>query len=220
VSTGGQGAAKVKRRIISLEAGIALVVALTNVVLEQAEVHIMAIVRIGVLLSILLCVDILTRTKWVSHPEYGKLRLTLGLGVILAAFLSFGAFLSTHKRSVAESTAGQTAGRQTIAPHETRVIAQNSARLMHRPPHRNKLTRKSQSSPQAGAPPRLEPAISGNETPSHPCQPNFVIHTGASDMIIVNNTIITTCTAFVETFGHRTLLANNRIIQYPQTAEK
>jgi hypothetical protein len=39
-------------------------------------------------------------------------------------------------------------------------------------------------------------------------------------MIIVNNTIITTCTAFVETFGHRTLLANNRIIQYPQTAEK
>jgi len=175
---------------------------------------------IGVPLSILLRFDIVRRTKWVSHPEYGILRLTLGLGVTLTGFLSFDALLSTQKRSVAESTAGQTAGRQTIAPHETRVIAQNSARLMHRPPHRNKLTRKSQSSPQAGAPPRLEPAISGNETPSHPCQTNFVIHTGASDMIIVNNTIITTCTAFVETFGHRTLLANNRIIQYPQTAEK
>jgi len=96
---------------------------------------------IGVPLSILLRFDIVRRTKWVSHPEYGILRLTLGLGVTLTGFLSFDALLSTQKRSVAESTAGQTAGRQTIAPHETQVITQNSARPMHRPPHRNKLAR-------------------------------------------------------------------------------
>jgi hypothetical protein len=64
---------------------------LIKVALEQANIHTMSISWISLLLSILFCVDILRRTKRASYPECGRLRFTVGLGVILAVFVSFGA---------------------------------------------------------------------------------------------------------------------------------
>jgi hypothetical protein len=89
--------------IISAESAIALVVALVNLALDQADIHVMIISWISVLACISLCVDVLRRTPWARHPRYGDKRLTIGSVTIVMAFLGFGAFLSLHKKAVAET---------------------------------------------------------------------------------------------------------------------
>ena len=91
-------------RIISFEAAIALIVALINLALDQADIHVMIVSWISVLACIALGIDVLRRTTWAAHPRYGKRRLTLGSTAILIAFLSFGIFLSVHKKIVPGDT--------------------------------------------------------------------------------------------------------------------
>jgi hypothetical protein len=98
-----QEAPKSQGRFISVEAGICLVVALVNLALDQADIHIMLISWLSVLGCIVLCVDMLRRTKWVKHPDHGRKRLAAGSGAIFLAFVAFGIFLSFHKKAVAET---------------------------------------------------------------------------------------------------------------------
>jgi hypothetical protein len=70
---------------------------------------------ISVLACIALCVDILRRTNWATHPQFGKRRLTLGSGAILIVFLSFGVFLSMHKKALS-GEGSQTAKAQVGEP--------------------------------------------------------------------------------------------------------
>jgi hypothetical protein len=213
-----QSANKYQHHIISFEAG--LVVMLIKVALEQANIHTMSISWISLLLSILFCVDILRRTKRASYPECGRLRFTVGLGVILAVFVSFGAFICIYWRSAAESAAGVGASRHTIPAHDLQLIAETRPPAINTPSRTSKSKRKPQLSLKAVDPTRPEPTMSETETPVHPCQTNIVIGPAASDTTFTNNLVVTPCTAFVETSGVRTLVSNNRIIQYPPHSQK
>lgn len=88
-----------KYGLLSAEAAIALVVAFINLALDQADIHIMLISWISVLTCIVLCVDVLRRTTWVAHTQYGRRRLTIGSSTIVLVFVAFGIFLSIHKRA-------------------------------------------------------------------------------------------------------------------------
>jgi|ERR1039458_1141780 uncharacterized membrane protein len=86
-----------KYGLLSAEAAIALVVAFINLALDQADIHIMLISWISVLTCIVLCVDVLRRTTWVAHTQYGRRRLAIGSSTITLVFVAFGIFLSVHK---------------------------------------------------------------------------------------------------------------------------
>ena len=119
-------------RIISLEAAIALIVALINLALDQADIHIVAVSWISIAACIVLAVDILRRTKWTAHAVQRRKRLVVGSCVIALAFIAFGVFLSVHKKAVASGTAEQarsvSPGRPpgSLQPEPPRVEPANS----------------------------------------------------------------------------------------------
>jgi hypothetical protein len=193
---------KNQSRIISLEAAIGLVVALINLALGQADIHIMLIVWISALLCILLCTDILRRTKWALHPDYGRRRFTLARLAILIAFLSFGALLSLHKEAAVENATEQEVSRHTMHAPGPQPIAEIPAPARNKPRSARKLS----------VPSRPEPTTSKNQTAANPCPPNIAIRPGSSDITITNNDL-PACSTFVDIYGVRVLVSGNTIVQ-------
>lgn len=139
------------RRIISAEAAVALVVALVNLALDQADIHIMLISWISVLACIILCVDVLRRTAWVKHPEHGKTRLMAGAGVILVAFLAFGIFLSLHKKADAKNMVETGPTRVMLTP-DTPLAAEKRASSGSLPPRAKKIKTPTKTSASVAPP--------------------------------------------------------------------
>lgn len=213
-----QNAIKNQSRIISLEATIGLVVALINLALGQADIHIMLIVWISALLCILLCTDILRRTKWASHPDYGRRRFTLACVAILIAFLSFGASLSLHTRAV-ENATEQEVSRRTMPAPGPQPIAEAPAPASNPLSSARKSTRKPRSARKASVPSRPEPTTSKNQTAANPCPPNVAIRPGSSDITIANN-VLPAFSTFLDISGLRVLVRNNLVVQYTPTAPR
>jgi hypothetical protein len=85
------------KRLLSVEAVAALILALVNLALDQAEIHILLISWISIIICVALAIDALRRTAWVTHPIRGSVRFWAGSSGLVLAFLAFGVFLSLHK---------------------------------------------------------------------------------------------------------------------------
>jgi hypothetical protein len=83
-----------ERKTISIEGAVCLIVALINLALDQADIHFTLISWISTVACLGLGIDILRRTKWVTHPNYGEMRSLCGSGVIAGLALAFGLFLT------------------------------------------------------------------------------------------------------------------------------
>jgi hypothetical protein len=90
-------------RPLSVEAIVALVLALVNLALDQADIHIMLISWLSVMLCTFLCLDVLRRTKWGAKAGYRSKRFISACALIFVAFVALGLFLSRHKRSMETS---------------------------------------------------------------------------------------------------------------------
>jgi len=89
-------------RPLSLEAIAALVVALINLALDQADIHIVLVSWLSVAACITLCIDALRRTQWIGNVGIVSGRF-MGISlVIVVSFVALGVFLSHHKNHVAE----------------------------------------------------------------------------------------------------------------------
>lgn len=115
-------------------------VALINLALDQADIHIVTISWISVLACIVLCIDALRRTNWAAHPQYGKLRLALGSGGILLAFLSFGVFLSLHKKALPAEPQTAKSRAEPVTREPERKRESSTARTETKAPPSRKAT--------------------------------------------------------------------------------
>jgi len=87
-------------RPLSIEAVIALVVALINLALDQADIHIMLVSWVSTFSCIGLCIDALRRTEWIGAKGTKSSRFILTGIAITSVFLVFGWFLSRPRKPV------------------------------------------------------------------------------------------------------------------------
>lgn len=85
-------------RPLSLEAIAALILALVNLALDQADIHNIFVSWGSVVACIFLSSDALRRTEWAQHPRAGTARRVFGYVLITAAYFAFGWFLTTHRK--------------------------------------------------------------------------------------------------------------------------
>ena len=224
-----QEAPKSQGRFISVEAAICLVVALVNLALDQADIHIMSISWLSVLGCIALCVDMLRRTKWVKHPDHGKKRLAAGSSVIFVFFMAFGVFLSLHKKAVAD-TEIETAATHVMPAPGPPPATENSTTVAELPTKLNTRLPKKPAPKQIAQPravdtsvlpartvatsSQLEAGTSKTDKTRNPCPPAFELGPTASDTTIVHNTT-QPCIPIIKSNGQRVLVANNLVVDSP-----
>ena len=84
---------------LSLEAVIALIIALINLALDQADIHIVVISWISVIVCIALSIDMLRRTQWGRSTGYRSGKFISACAGFIILFSGFGVLLTMHKRS-------------------------------------------------------------------------------------------------------------------------
>jgi hypothetical protein len=175
-----------QRRIISIEAAVALIVALVNLALDQADIHILLISWVSIAACVALAIDILRRAEWTQHPQRGNARLLIGSGVVVIAFVAFGLFLTLHKKGNAEGGAAQSVppraepsverATPSVAPSDPTSVPSNAARAKSEPvprsgrpdDHRGKDTTSSVVGVCGAIPPNAnrEPPVAGSQSTS------------------------------------------------------
>jgi hypothetical protein len=97
---------------LSIEAIVAIVIALINLALDQADIHIMIISWISVIACIGLSIDALRRTRWSARVGYRSKPFVSCCTVVAAIFIAFGVSLSLHTKSY-ESESRNTGAQET-----------------------------------------------------------------------------------------------------------
>jgi hypothetical protein len=115
---------KAAHGIVSKEAALALVVALVALALDQADIHIMIVSWVCMILCIILSIDALRKSTWVSRRAQRTVYLGVGSIAIVVAFLCFGLFLSAHKKPVPGYA---DKGRERALPHQEAQNSPNTA---------------------------------------------------------------------------------------------
>jgi len=124
-------------RPLSLEAIGALLLALINLALDQADIHIMLISWFSVFACIALCVDALRRTEWFAQKGgYYSRHFAASCTLITILFISFGIFLSIHKKSSIESEnrSSVSADGREKEPHQEHATLTAEAHVPSDPP--------------------------------------------------------------------------------------
>ncbi len=136
---------------LSIEAIVALILALFNLGLDQAEIHILLISWFSVAACIVLSLDAARRTKWAAKVGYRSNRFISACGAIVIVFLGAGVLLSIHKKTSDNSSVA-------VRQPENRATPVENSKISSPAPSREKRKAPSVPTPRVVPPPFSNPA--------------------------------------------------------------